>query len=201
MANTTAPLTEVDVANMAATTLDEGELTSLDDHGTLGSFMRTNFGPARDELLYSQLWAFAKAQEWLAEHSEPPKFGYSRRFRLPSDCVRPLPLREGGRHNGRPINFERFGDFIHTDARGPLPLVYIRRETNPAWWSPPFARCLGQYLALLAAQRITGKAGYVDKAERLFNLAMQNAVMNNALDYGTPESQYREDVHDVRLGG
>lgn len=87
------------------------------------------------------------------------------------------------------------------EVHATLPIHFIRRVTNAAEYDPLFARALDERLALMAAQRVTGKSSYVDKAAALYRAALADAYAVNALDYGTPEGQQREDALDVRLGG
>lgn len=201
MANTTAPLSEVAIANMAATTLDDAHLTSLDEDSNLGRFMASQFGYARDELLASHIWACAKTRVNVAKMSEAPAFGYDYQYQLPSDCLRIIPPRVDGNPTAPLIPYIREGRRILTDYCAPLRLTYIRRVTNPAELDPLFARALGQYLGLLAAQRITGKESYFEKASRLFNQAIANAHQVNALEIGTQPRYNNNDVLEARLAG
>ena len=201
MARTDQPLSEIAVANMAATTLDEKHLSSLDEDTPLGRFMASQFGYARDELLRSHPWAFAKTRIVLAPMGDAPPFGWTYQYQLPSDCLRLLPLRRWGYHNNRLVKYEREGNAILTDEGSALSVIYIKRVLNAAEFDPLFARALGERLALLCAQRITGKSAYVDKAAALYKAALGEAFLANALDMGSPEDQNRADILDARLGG
>lgn len=201
MARTDLPLSETAVANMAVTTLDETHISSLDDDTVLGRFMASQFGFVRDEMLCLHPWVFAKKRAVLAPLGTAPAFGWAYQYLLPSDCLRLLPLRQNGAHNGRLVPFEAEGRMILTDAGTALPIHYIRKVTNASEYHPLFARAFGERLAVLAAQRVTGKSGYVDKAIALYRAALADAYMTNALDSGTPEEQNRQGILDVRLGG
>jgi hypothetical protein len=198
MANTLAPLSEVAVANMAVTTLDDTALTSLDDPSAIGRFMAREYGFVRDELLRAFPWPFAKARVLLPALNEAPAFGYKYQYQLPADCLRVLPLRGEGEHNHLPIKFEVEGRKLLTDAGPALKLIYIRRVSNAAEFDPLFARALGQLLALMAAQRVTGKAAYFEKAQALYASALSVAYQVASLEGGTPESQNRSDIINVR---
>lgn len=199
MARTDQPISETAVANMAVTTLDERHITSLDEDTVLGRFLASQFGFARDELLRLHPWAFASRREVLAPLDAKPSFGWDFQYQLPSDCLRLLPIRAGGQHNGRLIPYEREGTRCLTNVGPQLPVAYVRRVKNASEYDPLFARALGERLALMAAQRITGKSSYVDKAAALYRQALADAFATNALDMGTPEDQYRQDILDVRL--
>lgn len=201
MASTDQPYSETAVANMAATTLDERHVTSLDDDTSLGRFLASQFGFARDELLRLYPWTFARARAILAPKDTSPSFGWRYQYELPADCLRVLPITCDGQHNGRPVPFEREGRLVLTDAGTALRVKYVRRVTNAAEFEPLFARALGERLALLAATRITGKNSYVSKAAALYQSALDDAFRIDALDSGTTEEQNRYDIIDARLGG
>lgn len=205
MANTLAPLSEVAIANMAATTLDDIHLNSLDDDETpLARFISSEFGFARDEFLRSHIWACAKTRKKLPRLTQAPDFGYDYQYRLPTDCLRVIPPRVDGAQNGALIPFAKEGNLLLTDYPAPLCLVYIKRIVNPVEFDPLCARALGQYIAVLAAQRVTGKESYYEKATRLFQNAMATATQVNALeigDTGGNASYGGSSVIDARLGG
>lgn len=201
MAVTDQPISEVAVANMAATTLDERHITSLTDDTVLGRFFASQFGFARDELLRKHPWAFARARAILSPMEGKPEFGWNYHYQLPTECLRVLPLSQMGYHNGREVPFEREGTRILTNEGPALYVKYIRRVINAAEWDVLYARALGEYLAMLAATRITGKSSYVAKATAFYNKAMEDAQMIDGLDGGTPESQNRYDIIDIRYGG
>ena len=199
MATTTAPLSEVAIANMAATTLDDTHLNSLEEDSNLGRFMSSQFGLVRDELLASHVWACALTRKNVGKMTADPDFGYDYQYQLPSDCLRIIPPRVDGDPDAPLIPFRREGRRILTNYKAPLPLNFVRRLTNPVDMDPLFARALGQYLGLLAAQRITGKESYFEKASRLFNQAITLAQQVNALEIGTQTSYNTNDPMASRL--
>jgi len=201
MANTTAPLSEIAIANMAATTLDDIHLNSLDEDTPLGRFVASEFGFMRDELLASHVWACAMTRKKIGRLTAAPDFGYDYQYQLPTDCLRITPPRVDGNPNGTPIPFKREGRRILTDYPAPLCLVYIKRLTNPSEMDPLFARALGQYIAVYASQRVTGKESYFSKANGLFQQAIAAAQQVNALEMGTQPSYNTNDVLGARLAG
>ena len=201
MADTTGALSEVKVANMAATTLDEEHLTSLDDDTALGRFMAANFGPCRDEVNRLHPWVFAKTRAEVAKLADAPTFDWLYQYQLPTTCIRPLPLRCEGRWNAPIVPHEREGRLILCNEQSPIKLVYIKRITNMSEWEPLAARVLADYLALKGAQRMTGKESYVVKARQLLAQSLEDAKHVNGLDWGTPEYDEESDVHSVRLLG
>jgi len=191
MADTSAPLSEVSVANMAATVLADASLNSLDDPSPLGRFMAREFGYTRDEVLQLFPWDFAKARAAIPKTADAPAFGWKYKFVKPADCIKLLPVTADGSLNGPPIDYTVEGDEILTDysvGGSTLYVRYVRRQTNMAKWSPLAARLLGARLAVMASLRITGKQGYYDRAKAGYDVALFDAQRVHSLDGGTPES-------------
>lgn len=202
MANTTAQLSEIAVANMAAAVLSEGAITSLDDNSSLGRFMAREFGFSRDEVLQSYPWHFARSRALLPKLTAAPAFGYSNKFQLPEDCVRLLPITEAGVWGGVPVVYELESREILTNYQwtgGTLPVYFIRRETNLARWSPLAARVLAARLAMTAAMRITAKPAYFDRIKTAYADAVYEAHLADSLERGTPEHSYGDTVLSVRV--
>jgi hypothetical protein len=201
MSITLQPLSEVAVANMAVTVLDDQSLSSLNEDTVLGRFMAREFGFARDELLRRYPWSFAKSRAILAPTSDAPAFGYKYKYNVPTDCLRLLPLRCDGQWNAAPVPYEYESRQVLTDEGPALKIHYIRKIVNASEFDPLFARTLGNYLAAMAAERVTGKQNYLSKAIELYNASMREARLVDSLERGPPEDQYRDDILDVRLAG
>lgn len=200
VANTSAPLSEVAIASMACSLLAEYPLQSLDDDTPMARFMAREFGPVRDELLQIYPWHWAMSRAALPLANNPPDFGWTKAYNIPAGCLRLLPLRDGGTINGTPVPFELESGQVLTDYsyNGYLPIRYIRRETNPTKFSPLFARALANRLAMISAQRVTGKASYFQTTREAYMSSMQDARLSDSLERGTPESQYTSEVLSVR---
>lgn len=201
MANTSAALSEVGVANMAAAVLSEATITSLDDDTALARFMAREFGYQRDEFLQTYPWHFALTRAALAQNADAPAYGWTYAYQLPAACVRLLPITADGSWSGAPIAYELESRQILTDyatSNSTLYVRYIRRETNLAKWSPLAARALGARLAVTASLRMTGKAQYFEKAREAYSSALWEAQQADALERGTPEPIYTDGVLSVR---
>lgn len=197
--STTAPLSEIAIANFAIDVLDEAPLTSFSDNTPFGRFAAREYGYVRDEVYTLHPWADVKTRAILSPASDAPAFGYTYAYNLPADCLRLLPLREDGLYDGEPIVHEVESRQILTNYGPSLKVHYCRRETNAAKLSPLLARAIGARLALLACTRITGKASYYEKAKEGWSSAMFEAQHVDSLSRGTPESQYRNSVTAVRV--
>lgn len=198
MANTNQPLSEVAIANFAATTLDEQALLTLDDRTTLGKLISREFGFMRDELLRSHPWVFAKKRAALPVLEEAPAFGYLYQYQLPTDCLRLLPVTHNGEEDGRKVRHRVEGRKVLTDLCAPLKIIYIQKKTSASEFDPLFARALGQMFAVAGAHKVTGKTSYLQKAQDLLNQALANAFLVNGLEAGTNDDQLANEIIDVR---
>lgn len=196
--STTAPLSEVAIANMAIDVLDDDPITDLSDDTVVGRFMARNFGRVRDQVLTAFPWNVVRTRAALPADGSDPAFGWANQYTVPEDCLRLLPLRECGLLNGRQIPYEYEDRKVLTNAKAPLLVRYIRRETNVALFSPLLAAVIAYRLALLAAMNITGKSTYVDKAKSLLSEAWEEAKLVETLESGTPEEQDGFDILDIR---
>lgn len=174
---------------MAAGLLDDYHITSLDDPTPLGRFMSREFGFVRDEILESYPWHIAKDRVLLTAVQTPP-FGWQYQYVLPTDCLRALPPNAGGNWNGDPIPYEVESGKLLCNYAPPLPLIFIRRETNVAKWTALMARAFAAKMAMYAAQRVTGKIQYFDKCRQAYGDAMGEARLVDSLTRGTAEHYY-----------
>ncbi len=202
MADTSAPLSEVAVATMAANLLDDYRIASLDDDTPLSRFMAREFGYVRDECLQSYPWHFAVKRAALPVDNEAPAFGWTYRYTVPSDCIRLLPLRKDGAWRGDEVPYELESRKILCDVSAPLKIRYIRRVTNIAEWSPLAARAFATRLALYSATRVTGKNTYYQKCFQALKDVMWEATQNDSLERGTNEG-YTQGINSltIRNGG
>lgn len=188
---------ETDVANMSVDVLDDLPVADLDEDTPIGRFLKRNFWRVYDEVLYSYPWSFAKKRAVVTRDGTAPAFGWLYRYQLPADCVRPLPPKSGGVWGNLPVQHEIEGGYLLCNFEGPLNFQYISRETNTGLWNPFFSRIVAMQLAVYAAQNITGKIGYVEKAKGLLDDAWAK-VAAESLSSGTPEPQNRSQVVDIR---
>lgn len=188
MANTTAPYSETMIAALAGDILDEFNVDSLDDGSPFSRFLLREFGPARDEFLQLYPWHVAQTRAALPVLTEEPAFGWDYQYQLPSDCLRLLPLREDGNHNGAEIPYELEDESkVLTNASGPLKVRYVKRLTNIAKWRPLMCRAFASRLAMYGATRMTGKQSYYQKAAVEAQRTMFEATHADSLERGTPE--------------
>lgn len=185
MANINAPLSDVAIANMGGTMLEERALVTLDDGTNYARFVSREFGYLRDEMLKAFPWHFNRWMARLAPEVTPPAFRYKYSYAVPADCLRVYPMRRGSDQNGCKIEYEMFSGHIFTNEGPVLDVVYGRRMPDSSRLDPLFARALGCQLGAMASQRITGKEGYTAKATAMFKDAWQMAIHVSSLEMGS----------------
>ena len=190
-------LAKVDVMNMALDILEEDVLTSPGDDRQVARLLDRNYDPTRDELLRLHPWNFALGLAALAEDGTTPAFGWGKRYKLPTDCLRLLPVQKDGKFNGAPVPHEVVGSYVHTDATAPLKIRYTKRVENPGEFDPLFARALSGRMAWYVAHAITHKQSYSDRAGNIYQTVLDEAKLIDGLE-GTPEDTLSDEWIDGR---
>lgn len=189
--------TPVEVANLALDMVKEAPITDMDENRAASRWMKRNFVPTRNYVMNTQIWKFAMTRASLPEDPTPPAFEWTRRFKKPSDCFRVLPLRDGGRMDGRLIPHQVEGDYILTNAPAPLKVRYIRVVENPAEWPAHFVELVATKLAFGIAHTMTGKTSML---EILNQKQAQAAALAASIDAaeGSHAEQYATSYDDAR---
>lgn len=186
-----------DVCNLALDMLREASIRSFDDRGPVEEWFQRNYDAALVSVFRSYSWNFAIKRAVLTANAEAPAFGWSFRYRIPIDCTRVLPLRQGGYLNGGPIPHEIEGVYILTNDPGPLKLRYISAVDDPNYWDALFLRAFTAHLALSLAHWLTGKASMVQIAQAAFETALAEARRADGME-GTAETIDGDDVISAR---
>lgn len=125
---------------------------------------------------------------------------WAHRYPAPDDCLRMLPLREGGRFEGSLIAHEIEDMDILTNQGSYVDARYIRRVTDPTRFDPSFVQAFAGRLAMKMAHAVTGKQGMIQTAAAFYADALSAARKANALE-GTPERAAGNRVIDARGAG
>lgn len=145
-------------------------ISSLDEATALANTALTVFDPALRAVLVAHPWNFATFRASLPAASDPPAFGWERRFVLPGDCLRWLPPE---RDEDIYFEGEEEDGAILTDSEAPLPVRYIRLVEEAAKWSPEFEQVLAYRLALDMAYAVTALAEVSKLSEEGYFLALR----------------------------
>lgn len=193
----TAGLSEVQIYNMALDLLDEPPAINPTDDRAAVRFLRRNFEIVKNVLLTESEWHFARQRASLSLAVDLPAFRWNKRYRLPSDCLRLIPLTEAAEFEAPAVPYELESNHILTNAGAPLLIRYIRQvQTGELPFL--FADYLASNLASRGANRLTGKNSYFDRCARANDIARVKAEAVNAAERGTVERAYDDDFIDAR---
>ena len=154
---------EVDICNLALSHIGENaEIDSINppDGSRHAALCFTYYPVARDVLLESHPWGFAKKRVTLALLGDPPS-QWTYRYLLPNDCLKPLALQTVGASDDKESDeyvIEVHGDnneqsiFCNTES---AELRYIFKSNDTGRYTPLFVNALSWLLASYLAGPIT----------------------------------------------
>lgn len=143
------------VYNKALSLIGEYVITEGDTTSTQAVLCIRFYTDARDEVLESHPWNFAKAIVIISEESDRPIFGYDRKYAEPSDCLRVLTCDNSlgsdvSRKQAGVPAWESKSGYIHADA-----------GATPSSWVTDTKYYDGQFFAVTPDTWATGTA-YID---------------------------------------
>jgi hypothetical protein len=149
-----AALSETLICNLALSRIGDKRINAPNDGSPQAQQCTTHYAQARDVLLQSHVWRFAKARKSLAAEAVAPDFGYSYQFILPTACLRVIGLDDDT------SVYVLEGDRLLTDDAA-ADLHYIKGVTDPTKFPPLFVEVLVLDLAMrLCAGRTQDKNLY-----------------------------------------
>ncbi len=154
----------IDIVNTALIQLGANTITSLEDDSRQAEIMKTIYFIARDAILEDANWTFATKDFTPALNAEPPAFGWSYAYAIPSDIMRVFAVYRGYigpyyRNNGRMPEFPQsahviVGNSIYSEDK-PIYCKGIRTMEDEGSYSPLFEDAFAQKLAYMAAPALT----------------------------------------------
>jgi hypothetical protein len=195
--------TATDICNMALDMLREAPISSVDDGSLEADWFKRNYAQVRDASLIEHPWNFAIRRHSLPASASAPAFDWLHAYDLPTDCLRVLPLRAGGRYESAmiPHEVELSADGTHrqilTNAAAPLKIRAIMRVTNEDLFTATFVEVFASGMACKLAHWITGKQSMVQALQSIHDNAMRDAKRVDGQE-GTLETPYADDVIAAR---
>lgn len=190
-------LNTTSIYNMVLDRLAEESILGPSDDRAVARWLNRNYPLQRDMLLAQHPWNFAIKRAALAKDSTDPAFEWKYQCTLPVDCIRVLPLTEGGYRDSPNVPHVIEGLKILTNVTPPVPMRYIARIENEAFFSPHFANALAHILAALISHWLTGKASLTKELSDRINSIVSNAQAIDSLE-GSPETVDDNDIIVVR---
>jgi hypothetical protein len=172
--------TDVEIANVALTTVKRKRIVSLTDGSPSGNDVNALFAPTRRKLLRGHDWNFARERVKLTRTSDTPVSEYDYEYALPSDflAARKVSFSDGGQAES---SYKIEGLRILADAED-VYLVYTKEVTNAAQFSDDFAWFFSMDLAYNLAKNSTRR----QEAGRKRKSAQSKARSVDAMEDGPP---------------
>jgi len=145
-------LSKTKIWNMALSRLHQPNLVSPDDATPAAVACATHYDQCLDAVLRLTGWNCAKTRAVLARLTETPAFGWSYAYQLPADYIQLLAL------DAPTVRFVIEGDRLLCNASS-CRIVYIRRLTDPARFSPGLTECLVLMLAAKLSPQLAAESG------------------------------------------
>jgi hypothetical protein len=179
---------ETGICNLALDILKEASISSINDDRPVANWCRRNFPVTRDACLSLANWNFATKRASIAAEATGPAFGWDYAYTLPTDCLRVIALTYEGYDESNPVRHIIEGGAIFTNSSGPLPIRYVARIENYNAYSPLFIEALSARLAFKMAHWLTGKTGYQQVAQGIYEQAMNDAWLADAIEGDQPRA-------------
>lgn len=190
--------TKLTVWNLALDLVNETALQVATADSPAARWLERNYSHAVETTLRGYPWGFAKQRHALAADSTPPAFKWSYRYKMPPSTVRVLPIMRYGDQYGDPVKFEIVGDYIETNEPAPLRVTCIMDlSANPGRWDALFVEIVRCKLAIGMANKFTGKANFLARAQTLLTAAQDQAELIESFE-GTSEPVEQFDILRAR---
>lgn len=144
-------LSKVNVWNMALACIGLPELNSPDDSTSAATECRKHYEASVDSVLRLHGWNCARKRVALSRLSAAPAFGWSYAYALPVDYVLLL-------ETDPQISYAIESGQLLCNAES-INILYVRKISNEAEFSPGFAQCVVLMLASRIAPRLTQENG------------------------------------------
>lgn len=146
---------KTEIANRGLSKLGEPRVSNIDTTDTKPArVMKYMWDMLLDAELAAFPWNFAVTRKQLAKDATAPAWGYSNRYRLPSDFLSLLEVRYNPDYKIE-TDATTGGKFILTDQGAPLYIRYIKRVTDTAEFDPLFNDAFASRLAYEGCEEIT----------------------------------------------
>ena len=187
---------KTNIYQMVADCIDEDVISDITDDNKFVNWMNRNYPLAKESLLSTGRWNFAKKRATLLKRTEEPPFEWAYWYTLPSGCLLLYPLTLDGSPKSSRVPFSLESGVIYTNLGESINIRFIDNVDEDVF-HPLFTNYLVIELALRVAHWMSGKASYADVLARRLKDAKKNALVWNALNTD-PEDAVVYDIDLVR---
>lgn len=170
---------KVDIANIALSNLGEQPISSLTEANQRARACSGRYDDVRDLVLRSHLWNCALERVQLASDVAAPAWGFDYKYRIPSDCLRVISIKD------QEYAWKIEGSYIVSNDNT-MYILYVRKEDNPEVYDALLVQAMGCRLAAECAQDITGKIELKDSMMAKYIAVLSEARSADASE-GTPQ--------------
>jgi hypothetical protein len=173
--------TQVDICNIALTSLGDQRIVSLSDNNERARLCSARYDDVRDAVLRAYHWNCVTKRVQLTASSDAPVWGYTTKFPLPADCLRVLDVQS------YEIPFEVEGRFIVTDA-STCYLLYIAKVTDETQYDALLVQTIGARLAMEIAEPLTGRRDLRQDMTAKYQALLAEARSADSAERGLPKT-------------
>lgn len=171
--------TDVGICNSGLIKIGASRIVSFSDNTKEAIVANEQYAKMRDAVLESHPWNFAKTRVSLAALITGPSFGYKNSFQLPSDFLFAI-------ETGYPETIYRIEGQALVSDESTIDLLYIRRVTDPALFSPLFAEALACRMGVEFSYAISNNASMAQTMMAAYKAQLAEARSRNGQGAGTP---------------
>lgn len=183
--------TKTDLANRALSMLGEAKISDIgDDSVEAARVCAEHVDAVIFEVLRSHRWNCAIDRAELTQSADPPPFGYSNAYVLPSDFIRLISI------NGE--SYESQQTYFEIEANNRLlsnwetcKIRYIK-EIPIVRFDPLMAEATAAKLAMVISIPLTGSESKQERAFQLYQSAVSNAKTIDAFETSSGENRTME---------
>lgn len=176
-------LSQVQIVNLALTTLGQDRVTDISDDVEVARVMRSLWDFTRDAVLAAYPWKFAIVSADLpALSTAPTASDWSRQYELPESCLRLVQVGTAAFYTRSSEVFALQGGLILTDEAAPLRVRYVSRVDAVGLWPVLFGRTVAMQLACDACEKLTNSSAKFENCMRAFAMSVREARRQNAIE-------------------
>lgn len=168
---------DINIANKGLLRLGVNAISSPDEESVRAETIRNIYNDCVDYLLSQYDFSFALKQIQLAKVDTTVLWGYKNAFKLPSDFIRLVGLRES-------TKYKLMGEYLLTDSDS-CAITYIFKNYDPTTYSPLFKDLLSVRLAYELCPYI--------KDDRAFTLELYQQEIDRINNSANRESMQGDD--------
>lgn len=174
---------KTEIANRVLSKCGDRRVSNIEtDPSERAQVINSMYDIVRDALLKKYPWNFAIERKQIAADSNAPAWGYSKKYKLPTDFLSLLYIR----------NFPDYrieGGYILTNEGAPLYIKYVKRITSEGLFDPMFSEAFACELSVECAERINGSNTKKQILAQQRDNAVKMAFMNDAIQDPPQERQ------------